>query len=175
MKNRFIITLLSCLILFSYVSSVSADTPYADNASELISVFNPKTGNHEIIVAASVVALPDGSKIIISDPLQSSCKGESGKISANKPYSFVNSNNVLQWRIILTASFSYDGTNSACLSADSETTIYQGNWSESSNNTYPSGNSAIAQVTVVRKVLFIVVETQNAFFTITCDANGHVS
>lgn len=87
---------------------------------------------------------------------------------------YLNSDNVVMWKVTLFASFTYNGSSSSCISASSRTDIYQGNWSESSNNTYASGNTAIASVTVVRKFLFIVVETQNAYLTMSCTPNGYL-
>ncbi len=50
-----------------------------------------------------------------------------------------------------------------------------GNWHETYNHAYPSGNTAQADITMVRKVLFITVQTETAHLVLTCDAKGNLS
>lgn len=75
----------------------------------------------------------------------------------------------------LTGSFTYNGTTATCTSASCVTSVQHGNWSETYNHAYPSGGTAQADVTMVRKVLFITVQTETAHLTLTCDANGNLS
>lgn len=173
--KKFLLVVLAVIFFISSVPASAGSNSSPSFESQRIIVYNPETKCYEEITASSITTLPDGRQLIISDILNLSFSKASGGVTSSKSYYFVNNNNVLEWRVTLTASFTFDGTSATCTSASSVTTVYQGNWSESSNNTYPSYNSAIAQVTVVRKVLFIVVETQNVFLTITCDGNGHVS
>ena len=73
-------------------------------------------------------------------------------VTSIKEYYKVDANNNLQWKATLHGSFTYNGVSSQCTGASCTTTVYQGNWNEKTNNAYPSGNVAIADVTMVRKV-----------------------
>ena len=96
-------------------------------------------------------------------------------ITASVPYYFNDSNGVTQWTATLTGTFYYDGTVSYCTNSSCTTSVQHGNWSETANTPSYAGNAAFASVTMVRKVLFIVVQTENLNLTLTCDANGNLS
>ncbi|MBQ6075475.1 MAG: hypothetical protein IJK86_04895 [Lachnospiraceae bacterium] len=175
MNKKIFMILLSVFILFSSVSPVDASgSNLSTIGSQRITLFNPCFEDYEEINAASVMTFSDGSQLIISKATTDTFNKENSNVTGTKHADFAK-DGILLWRVTLTASFDYNGVSATCTTANSVTQVYQGNWSESSNNTYPSGNTAVAYVTVVRKVLFIVVETQNVTLSITCDGNGHVS
>ena len=90
-------------------------------------------------------------------------------------YHYLDANGVILWSATLTGTFYYDGTVSYCTNSSCTTSVQHGNWSETANTPSYAGNAAFASVTMVRKVLFIVVQTENLNLTLTCDANGNVS
>ena len=96
-------------------------------------------------------------------------------ITAQKPYYQYDSNGGVLWSATVVGNFTYNGSTSSCTSASCSTTIYHSSWSEKSCSAYPSGNSAIGNVTMVRKLLFIVLETVPVTITLTCDKNGNLS
>ena len=98
-----------------------------------------------------------------------------GTITGQVNYYFKNSDGVVRWTATLTGTFTYNGSTSYCTAASCVTSVQSGNWSETYNHAYPSGNTAAADITMVRKVLFVVVQTETAHLTLTCDANGHLS
>ena len=98
-----------------------------------------------------------------------------GQVGAEKVFQFLGSNGEIIWKVTLSSIFSFNGYSATCTSASAVSTVYSGNWSESANNTYPSGNQAIANVTMVRKILFIVVQTEIANLVITCDKDGNIT
>ena len=166
---------LSLLLLLSPFVSVTALAKTSnENCHEQIPVYNPNNGALEFVDAEEVIVFPDGSKMITTIIQAQADAKTRGSISGSRERLFLNDNNVLQFKVILTATFSFNGTSSACTQAGSATIVYSGNWSEISNNTYPSSNVAIANVTVVRKILFIVVETQNPVLTLHCDRYGNL-
>ena len=75
----------------------------------------------------------------------------------------------------LTGTFTFNGTSSSCTGASCDVTIYNDAWSTKSVNAYTSGSSTVAEVTLVRKFLFITVETKNFTITLSCDRNGNLS
>ncbi len=121
----------------------------------------------------SVIQLDSGDCIIISDPIIISV--QRGVVSGEKYYSYKNSDGVVQWRATLSGTFSYNGSSATCTAASCVTSVQHGNWSESYNHAYPSGGTAQADVTMIRKVLFITVQTENVHLVLTCDANGNLS
>ena len=92
----------------------------------------------------------------------------------DKEYYYIDSNNNTLWKATLTATFTYNGVTATCTAVSCSTTIYNSNWHENSVNTYPSGAAAIADVSMVRKFLFITIETVNINITMLCDKDGNV-
>ena len=98
-----------------------------------------------------------------------------GIVSGNKQYEYVDSDGVVRWTATLTGTFSYNGSSATCTAASCITSVQQGNWHETYNHAYPSGNTAQADITMVRKVLFVTVQTEIAHLVLSCDANGNLS
>jgi len=98
-----------------------------------------------------------------------------GSVTAHKPYYHCNSSGSLLWTATVTGTFTYNGSTSSCTNASYDTQISNSSWSEQSGTAYPSGNSAIADVVMARRLLFIVVETVPVTITLTCDKNGNLS
>ncbi len=97
-------------------------------------------------------------------------------ITGNKEYYQLDSSgsNTI-CKATLTGSFTYNGTNSSCTGASCNVTIYNSSWSTKSVNAYTSGNSAIADVAIERKFLFITLETINFSITLSCDRYGNLT
>lgn len=161
-------------MLSPFLSITASAKTTDERIYEQVSVYNPFSGTAEMVDAEEVFVFPDGSKMITTKIQEQTAAKTRGSISGKRERLFLNDNNVLQFKVILTASFSFNGSGAACTQATSVTEVFSGNWSESSNNTYPSGNTAIANVTVVRKFLFIVVETHNVVLTMNCDRYGNL-
>ena len=96
-------------------------------------------------------------------------------VTGQKSYYYKNSDGVIRWTATLTGTFTYNGSTATCTAASCETSVQSGNWSETYNHAYPSGNTAQADITMVRKVLFVTVQTETAHLTLTCDGNGNLS
>ena len=122
--------------------------------------------------STSTVLYDDGSYCIIT--ITESNNTRSTKIST-KHYSYYNSDNVLQWKVTVSGTFTYNGTTSSCTSASHTVTISNDAWYISSQNSYKSGNQAIADVTMKKKILGIVTSTQNVSLELTCDKDGNLS
>ena len=123
------------------------------------------------LIRSETTYLNNGYKFITNTYLKNL---DRSTVSSQKETNYVDPDNVILWKVTLTGTFTYNGSTSSCTAASSYSTVYQGNWSESNNNTFASGNAAVASVTMVRKFLFITVETQVANLTITCDKDGNI-
>lgn len=115
----------------------------------------------------------DGSQLFVGMPIVT--VQTRGSLTAQKPLYHRNSSGTILWTATVTGTFTYNGSTSSCISASYSTQISNNNWSEQSGTAYPSGNSAIADVVMMRKLLFIVVETVPVTITLTCDKNGNLS
>lgn len=82
---------------------------------------------------------------------------------------------VAQWSFTLSGTFRYDGTSATCIATSCSTSILQSGWSCSSKSSHAVGNMAVGDVTMVKKLLGITIETRTAHLTLTCDANGNIS
>jgi hypothetical protein len=98
-----------------------------------------------------------------------------GSLTAQKPYYHCKSNGTVLWTATVTGTFTYNGSSSSCTNASYSTETYSNSWSEQSGNAYPSGNSAIADVVMIRRLLFIIVETVPVTITLTCDKHGNLT
>ena len=97
------------------------------------------------------------------------------RVTAQRAYHHRNSSGTILWTATVTGTFTYNGSTSSCTSASYSTQVNNSTWSEQSGNAYPSGNTAIADVVMMRKLLFIVVETVPVTVSLTCDKNGNLS
>ena len=119
----------------------------------------------------SVFFFNDGDYCVITveDSMARSTK------TGNKTYNYYNSDSVLQWKVVVTGTFTYNGTTSSCTSASHTVTIYKDIWHTSSQSSYKSGNSAIADVTMKKTLLGIVTSTRSVNLTLSCDKDGNLS
>ena len=155
------VLLLSFIMLLVSSFTASAKAPY--------SVFA------EIDAGAiqSVTQLDNGCFLV--EGKASVLRGGTNWTTESKVYYFTNPDGVVQWTATIIGTFYYNGTTSWCTNSTCNTSVQHGNWSEAANTPSYVGNAAFASVTMVRKVLFIVVQTENLNLTLTCDANGNVS
>lgn len=168
MKKTILIVLIISVIITSFnAKAYNQQCSYNNNTQ--ISVLYPD-GRQCFLQANHITVLANGAKLIESFTYKAITRST---VNRDKTYFYVNNNNVVQWEVTLTATFTYNGYTSSCTSASSYSRVYEGNWSERDNNTFASGNAAVANVTMVRKILFIVVETQVANLVITCDKDGN--
>ena len=91
-----------------------------------------------------------------------------------KNYVYKNENNIEQWKITLTGSFTYTGTGSTCTASSCNVTIYNSIWSVASKSATKSGNTAYCSARMVKKYLGATILEKPCNFTLTCDKNGNV-
>ena len=156
MLKRYIAAAIICFLLSSSISFAESENDTFNASDEVIS--------------SETIQLNNGCKLITTLYKRNQTRSS---VSSYKETRFLDSDDTLLWKVVLEATFTYNGYTSSCTSASSYSRVYEGNWSERDNNTFASGNAAVANVTMVRKILFIVVETQVANLVITCDKDGN--
>ena len=116
-----------------------------------------------------VISYADGSYLEITLETLPQARA-SGSVTKAKNYVYKNENNIEQWKITLTGSFTYTGTGSTC-----NVTIYNSIWSVASKSATRSGNTAYGSARMVKKYLGATILEKPCNFTLTCDKNGNVS
>ena len=99
----------------------------------------------------------------------------SGSITGKKTFNYYNSNNVRQWKAVLTGSFTYTGSSATCTSSSMDVTIYDSAWYIVSKSSGKSGSTARGNATVGEKLLGVTVSSVPVSLTLSCDANGNLS
>lgn len=86
-----------------------------------------------------------------------------------------NADGTIDWKAVLTGTFTYNGTTATCTTSSVTVTVYASNWYEVSKTAGKSGASATGSVTMGRKVLGITVAKETYDMTLTCSSNGTLS
>lgn len=105
------------------------------------------------------------------------CSGTrlSGSKTGSKTYTYYNSDSVMQWKVTLTGSFTYNGASSMCTDSDITIDLYNSNCYIVSQVAGKEGNIARGSATIGLRFLGITVEKKSASLTLTCDADGNLS
>lgn len=153
-------------VIICFICLASSMTAYANSPE-------PSIINSKMESISDIFYLENGACVTRSIPVV--IYSQRGSLTGQTTYRFRDSNGVILWTATLTGTFAYNGSTATCTAASCETSVQQGNWHETYNHAYPSGNTAQADITMVRKVLFITVQTETAHLVLTCDANGNLS
>lgn len=124
-------------------------------------------------VSKNIIEFDDGSYIEIH--VEETGARATNTKSGSKTYSYYDSNDNLEWKAKLSASFTYNGTTSSCTSASCTVTVYESNWYEYSNTTTRNGSTATTALVMGRKFLGITVSKPEYTITLTCDKDGNLS
>ena len=165
MKKAISFILLFCLLLTAVPSQAKAVTPEVKTGDVVVI-------DNDTITVGHVTYLSDGSVLIESVPKV--IQTRSYVITSHKTVYHRDSSDNLLWSATLTGTFTYNGSSSSCTAASCSTSINDSAWSQKTLSTYTSGSSANADVTMVKKILFVTVETVNVLVTLTCDKDGHL-
>lgn len=95
--------------------------------------------------------------------------------TGTKTYVGRNNNGEEEWRIILSGAFTYTGSSSTCTASSCSVRITDADWYVISKSATKSGSSAIAAVTMGRKVMGITTDKDTINIRLTCDKNGNLS
>lgn len=120
-----------------------------------------------------IVYFEDGSYLTVELCEMSIRAG--GTKTANKSYTYTDTGGTAVWRVVLTGTFSYTGTNATCTTCTCSVTIYDSAWYQVSKTTGKSGGTATADVTMGYKVMGITMQKVPVHISLTCDADGNLS
>lgn len=95
--------------------------------------------------------------------------------TASKTFSFKAEDGTVQWKAVLTGTFTYNGTTATCTASSCDVTIYETDYYVISKTTGTSSNTATASVTMGRKFLGITIAKETYNMTLTCSPNGTLS
>lgn len=98
-----------------------------------------------------------------------------GTKNGTKTYVYKNSDGVLQWKAVLSGTFTYTGTASSCTKSSCSVTIYDLDWYEVSKVAGKSGSSATCELTMGYKVFGITTKKIPVSMSLNCDVNGILS
>lgn len=121
----------------------------------------------------NVIWFDDGSYITIT--LTETGSRASGTKTGTKTYNYSASNGDVAWKVVLTGTFTYTGSSATCTASSCNVTIYNSAWYVVSKTASKSGNKALADLTMGRKLLGIMVSKKSLSMQITCSANGTLS
>ncbi len=119
------------------------------------------------------IVYEDGSYLVVT--IESDSSLARGTKTQNKKYEYYDANDVRQWRIVLVASFTYDGTTSSCIAAGCNADVYTDNWTVISESDSRSGNVAYGYATLGKISAGIITDRPSYTLTLTCDKNGNIS
>lgn len=94
----------------------------------------------------------------------------SKRITRTKTTILKNATGTVLWSLSITATFSYNGTSSSCISCSHNTKVSHKSWSIKKATSSKRGNTATAIATAK-----CINKEQSACVTISCDKNGKVS
>ena len=169
MKRVFTVLLTICLLLNLPCFSVKAHS--SADALQVGDIFETPEGQWKTITAMEIC--PNGGFLLETRTVTRNVNR--GFVTQKKDYYYGNNSGEILWKATLTGTFSYNGVSASCTSASCTTTVYNSSWSEKTNHAYPSGASAMAEVTMVQKFLFITVDTVSVNLVLICDKDGNVS
>ena len=117
--------------------------------------------------------LPDGGYIVteIFD-IDTRAAQSATKSFAKTKY---DENGNLDWRITLTATFTYDGVTARCTATDLDVTIYDSSWYQISAYHNRGAANGYANVQLGRKHLGVTVEKPTYYLSLNCTPDGNIS
>ena len=120
-----------------------------------------------------VLHFEDGSYAVIQT-LNSGTRA-AGSVTGNKTYTYYNSDDVMEWKVVLSGTFTYTGSSSTCTDSSISINISNSAWYVISQGAGKSGNTANASATIGKTLLGVTVARVPVNLTLTCDANGNLS
>lgn len=120
-----------------------------------------------------VIHFEDGSFAVIE--IASNDARASASKNGSKQYTYYNSSNEAQWKAVLSAVFTYDGSSASCTSSDVSVTIFDSSWNVVSKSSGKSGNTATGSVTMGKKSAGVTVAKVPVNLSLSCDKNGNLS
>lgn len=139
----------------------------------LLALFTGFASADEVSENEYIIPLENGCYILVS--ITEVTSRAANTKTASKTFSFKNEDGTVQWKAVLTGSFTYNGTTATCAASSCDVTIYETDYYVVSKTAGKSGASATASVTMGRKFLGVTIAQDTYDMTLTCDKNGNLS
>lgn len=123
--------------------------------------------------STEVIHYDDGSYLVIEITVSNA--RAAGTKTGIKTYTRYADNGDIEWKGVLTGTFTYDGTSSECTVSICNAHITNTNWYVISKTSSKSGNSAFGGLTMGRKFLGVKIDEESIDLRLTCSANGALS
>lgn len=133
---------------------------------------NPVFAADTVTLDEDITYLEDGSYVVtVTEEIST----WSSRIKhQTKSITFYDSDDIKQWKILLTGMFTYDGTTSTCTDSVCTVTVYDTDkWYIVSETEKEDGNVASCTVVFGQKFLGITIGKPSYTVTITCDKDGN--
>ena len=101
----------------------------------------------------------------------STLQSNSHTITKTKTTNIKNTNGAILWSVSITATCTYDGSTSRCISCSPSAETYSSSWTIQSTSSSKSGNSA----TAIATANYASLKNYTQSVTISCSKNGTVS
>ena len=101
----------------------------------------------------------------------STFQSNSHTITKTETTNIKNTKGTVLWSVSITATFTYDGSTSRCISCSPSAETYSSSWTIQSTSSSKSGNSA----TAVATANYASLKNYTQSVTISCSKNGTVS
>lgn len=101
----------------------------------------------------------------------STLQSNSHTITKTKTTNIKNTKGTVLWSVSITATFTYDGSTSRCISCSPSAETYSSSWTIQSTSSSKSGNSA----TAIATANYASLKNYTQSVTISCSKNGTVS
>lgn len=119
-----------------------------------------------------VISFEDGSYVVVE--IIEDAARVSGSKTGKKQHTYYDADDESQWKVVLTGSFTYTGSSSACTSSSVDVIIFDSAWYTYSKSASKSGNKATGSVTM-KTSSSDAIGSVPVTLTLTCDANGNLS
>lgn len=122
-------------------------------------------------IQSEIEYLEDGGYIITTTE-ELGTRATKTKIGS-RTQSKYDSNNTLEWQIVLRGEFTYTGSTASCTAVTIAVNIYNTTYSKVSSSSSRSGNTAYGTAVIAKKALGITISTDTYNLSLSCDANGN--
>lgn len=156
--KKFLALMLTLVLLIGLTPTVFATTDTIDDTTY-----------------TEIINYDDGSYIVISEIEETSQSRASSSITGSKTAKYYNSNDVVQWSITLTGTFTYTGSSATCTASRLTYSIANDHWKFTSTTASKSGNKAKGNAIAKYYTLGIPLKTIETDIAITCSATGSLS
>ena len=125
---------------------------------------------NEKVISTTIEYLDNGSYFettIIEDNVLSRATK-----TGHKTATYYDENNVAQWYVKVTGTFSYSASGATCTSSSVSAGVYKSTWKIASKSSSKSGNKATAKASANQYYNVNLIDTRSKSVSLTCSTSG---